>query len=87
MRTQIDLESGQHALAKRKAVDLGISMAEYIRRLMLKDFTIVAADTLRESSTGVVPTSCRRAVGRASMGSRTTVHETVLGTGNRGRFG
>ncbi len=37
MRTQIDLESEQHALAKRKAVDLGISMAEYIRRLVEQD--------------------------------------------------
>ena len=34
MRTQIHLESEQHALAKRKAGDLGISMAEYIRRLV-----------------------------------------------------
>ncbi|MDE0606797.1 MAG: hypothetical protein OXH78_06555 [Acidimicrobiaceae bacterium] len=37
MRTQIHLESEQHALAKRKAVDLGISMAEYIRRLVEQD--------------------------------------------------
>ena len=37
MRTQIDLESEQHALVKRKAADLGISMAEYIRRLVEHD--------------------------------------------------
>ena len=37
MRTQIDLEPEQHALAKRKAVDLGINMAEYIRRLVEQD--------------------------------------------------
>ncbi len=37
MRTQIDLESEQHALIKRKAADLGISMAEYIRRLVERD--------------------------------------------------
>ena len=37
MRTQIDLGPEQHALAKRKAVDLGISMAEYIRRLVEQD--------------------------------------------------
>ena len=37
MRTQIDLESEQHALVKRKAADLGISMAEYIRRLVERD--------------------------------------------------
>lgn len=39
MRTQIDLESEQHALAKRKAADLGISMAEYIRRLVERDLS------------------------------------------------
>ena len=37
MRTQIDLESEQHALAKRKAADLGISMAEYICQLVAQD--------------------------------------------------
>ena len=37
MRIHIDLETEQHALAKRKAVDLGISMAEYIRRLVEQD--------------------------------------------------
>ena len=37
MRTQIDLEAEQHALVKRKAADLGISMAEYIRRLVERD--------------------------------------------------
>lgn len=37
MRTQIALESEQHALVKRKAADLGISMAEYIRRLVERD--------------------------------------------------
>ena len=39
MRTQIDLASEQHALAKRKAADLGISMAEYIRRLVERDLS------------------------------------------------
>ncbi len=37
MRTQIDLEAEQHALVKRKAAELGISMAEYIRRLVERD--------------------------------------------------
>ena len=37
MRTQIDLEAEHHALVKRKAADLGISMAEYIRRLVERD--------------------------------------------------
>ena len=42
MRTQIDLESEQHALVKRKAADLGISMAEYIRRLVERDLAQTA---------------------------------------------
>ncbi len=37
MRTQIALEPEQHALAKKKAADLGISMAEYIRRVVEHD--------------------------------------------------
>lgn len=37
MRTQIALEPEQHAGVKRKAAELGISMAEYIRRLIESD--------------------------------------------------
>ena len=37
MRTQIALGAEQHALAKRKAAELGVSMAEYIRRLVERD--------------------------------------------------
>ena len=37
MPIQIDLEPEQHALAERKAADLGISIAEYICRLVEQD--------------------------------------------------
>ena len=37
MRTQIALEPEQHAMVKQKAADLGISMAEYIRRVVERD--------------------------------------------------
>ncbi len=37
MRTQIALETEQHARVKRKAAELDISMAEYIRRLIDRD--------------------------------------------------
>ena len=37
MRTQIALEAEQHALVKQKAAALGITMAEYIRRLVDQD--------------------------------------------------
>lgn len=37
MRTQIALEAEQHALVRQKAASLGITMAEYIRRLVDRD--------------------------------------------------
>ena len=43
MRTHIELEAEQYALIERKAADLGISMAEYIRRLVERDLRRAAA--------------------------------------------
>ena len=37
IRTQVALKTEQHALLKCKAADLGISPAEYIRRLVDRD--------------------------------------------------
>lgn len=37
MRTQIALDDESHAQAKRKAARLGITLAEYIRRLVDQD--------------------------------------------------
>ncbi|MBX7159037.1 MAG: hypothetical protein K1X95_01985 [Acidimicrobiia bacterium] len=37
MRTQIALDAEQHARVKQKAASLGITMAEYIRRLVDRD--------------------------------------------------
>ncbi|WP_419553079.1 hypothetical protein [Candidatus Poriferisodalis sp.] len=37
MRTQIALEPEQHVQVKQKAASLGITMAEYIRRLVDRD--------------------------------------------------
>ena len=37
MRTQIDLRPEQHAKAKAKAGALGITLAEYLRRLVDRD--------------------------------------------------
>ncbi len=37
MRTMIVLTDNQHALAKRKATHQGISLSEYIRRLIDRD--------------------------------------------------
>ncbi len=37
MRTQIALKPEQHAGVKRKAAEMGVSMAEYLRRLIERD--------------------------------------------------
>ena len=37
MRTQVDLRPEQHAKAKAKAAALGITLAEYMRRLVDRD--------------------------------------------------
>ncbi|MDE0268573.1 MAG: hypothetical protein OXI96_06010 [Acidimicrobiaceae bacterium] len=40
MRTRVALEAEQHAMVKRKAAALGISIAEYIRRLIDRDLAV-----------------------------------------------
>lgn len=42
MRTQIALDAEQHAKIKQKAASLGVTMAEYIRRLVDRDLNDVA---------------------------------------------
>jgi hypothetical protein len=37
VRAQISLDPEQHRLAKRRAAELGISLAEYLRRLVAAD--------------------------------------------------
>jgi hypothetical protein len=37
VRTQIGLDPQEHRRAKRRAAELGISLAEYIRRLVARD--------------------------------------------------
>lgn len=36
-RTQITLENGMQRRARRRASDLGVSLAEYVRRLVARD--------------------------------------------------
>lgn len=36
-RTQVALDSEQHRRAKRRASELGVSLAEYVRRLLAQD--------------------------------------------------
>lgn len=44
MRTQIALDAAQHARAKQKAASLGITLAEYIRRLVDRDLAGAAPE-------------------------------------------
>lgn len=39
-RTQIMLESETHRRARRRAADLGVSLAEYVRRLVARDVAV-----------------------------------------------
>lgn len=50
MRTMIVLSDNQHALAKRKAAQQGISLSAYIRRLVDRD---LAADAPAQSITAL----------------------------------
>lgn len=54
MRTQIALNSEQHAQAKRKAAELGISMAAYIRRLIDQDLAAARPQADLNSIAGLV---------------------------------
>ena len=53
MRTQIALSPEQHARARRKATELGISMAEYIRRLVDQDLATARTHADLTSITGL----------------------------------
>jgi hypothetical protein len=53
MRTQIALDPKQHARAKQKAAQMGITMAEYIRRLVARDLEGVAPQADPESIIGI----------------------------------
>jgi hypothetical protein len=41
-RTQIMLESETHRRARRRASDMGVSLAEYVRRLVARDMATAA---------------------------------------------
>jgi hypothetical protein len=42
-RTQVSLDPAEHRQARRRAAELGISLAEYIRRLVRRDLERPAA--------------------------------------------
>jgi hypothetical protein len=44
-RTQITLEAAEHRRARRRAAELGISLAEYVRRLIRHDLAGPARET------------------------------------------
>lgn len=53
MRTQISLSPEQHARVKRRSSELGISMAEYIRRLVDRDLVPARTNADLTSITGL----------------------------------
>jgi len=53
MRTQIALEPAQHARVKEKAASLGITMAEYIRRLVDRDLDEAAPQASPSAIIGI----------------------------------
>ncbi|MCB1015328.1 MAG: hypothetical protein KDB10_09470 [Acidimicrobiales bacterium] len=53
MRTQIALEATQHARAKQKAASLGITLAEYIRRLVDRDLAGAAPEASPSAIVGL----------------------------------
>ena len=53
MRTQIALDSEHHARAKQKAAQMGITLAEYIRRLVARDLEGAAPQASSDSIIGI----------------------------------
>ncbi|MGA7270195.1 MAG: ribbon-helix-helix protein, CopG family [Acidimicrobiia bacterium] len=53
MRTQIALDAEQHARVKQKAARMGITMAEYIRRLVARDLDSVSPEADPDSIIGI----------------------------------
>lgn len=53
MRTQIALDPEDHARVKQKAAQMGITMAEYIRRLVARDLGSVTPETDPGSIIGI----------------------------------
>ncbi|MEX2278731.1 MAG: hypothetical protein WEA76_01440 [Acidimicrobiia bacterium] len=53
MRTQIALNPEHHAQAKQKAAQMGITMAEYIRRLVARDLDSTAPEASPEAIIGI----------------------------------
>lgn len=79
MRTQIALDSEQHARVKQKAASLGITMAEYIRRLVDNDLAGVEPQASPAAIIGIgrsggsdIAGQAKRAVANAVAGRVTS---------------
>lgn len=86
VRTQISLEPELRNSARRKAAALGISLAEYIRRLLVRDlappervFDPSVVFDLGDSGGSDIAADKDRALGEAASGGR------ALGAAGRGR--
>jgi hypothetical protein len=83
-RTQISLDPELHRRARERAADLGISLAEYVRRLLARDLTVsrAAADPsivfdLGDSGGSDVARHKDRYSGEAIGGARTPRRRVV----------
>lgn len=84
MRTQVSLDPELHRRARERAADLGISLAEYVRRLLARDLTAprAAADPsivfdLGDSGGSDVARHKDRYSGEAVEGARTPRRRVV----------
>lgn len=75
-RTQVMLEPSEHRRARRRAAELGISLAEYIRRLVREDLEeptrqgdMTAIFDLGDSGGSDIATSKDRLIGAAVTAS------------------
>lgn len=78
MRTQIALSQEQHAGVRRKAGELGISMAEYIRRLVDQDLVETRTHADLTSITGLFNTGGSDIAKERPQAIRTAIAERAV---------
>lgn len=80
MRTQIAMEPEQHAQVKQKAAALGITMAEYIRRLVDRD---LGTSTTSADVSAIIGIGRSGGSDIASEGTAVAVSEAVAALNSR----
>ena len=78
MRTQIALSAEQHARVRRKATELGISMAEYIRRLVDQDLATARTHADLSSITALFDSGGSDIASEGAEASRIAIAERAV---------